>query len=64
MPTPFLPITFSYKYGGGRLIMVISLIYMPPFLAMECKRETAMAELSVRLARKFVVTQFCKEKDH
>ena len=64
MPTPpFLSIRFSYKYGGG-LIMVISLIYTTPFLAMERKRETAMEELSVRLARKLVVTQFCREKDH
>ena len=46
---PFLPIRFSYKYGGG-LIIVVSLIYMPPFLAVECARETAMAELSVTIS--------------
>ena len=31
--------------------MEISLIYMPPFLTVECTRETAMAELSVSLVQ-------------
>ena len=45
---PFLPIRFSYKYGGAyNSIMVISPVYMPPFLTVECARETAMAELSI-----------------
>ena len=45
--------------------MVISLVYTPPFLAVE--RVTAMAKLSVtvlRLAIKLVVAQFCKARGH
>ena len=41
---------------------------MPPFLAVMCVKETAMAELSITvlvwLAMKLVVTQFCRAKDH
>ena len=48
--------------------MVISLIYMAPFLAVEHARERAMAEIVchglVRLAMKLVVAQFCGVKDH
>ena len=49
--------------------MVISLVYMLPFPAVECTRETVMAEMSVtvssiRLAMKLVVAQFCRTKDH
>ena len=49
--------------------MVISLIYTPPFLAVERTRETVMAEMSVTvssvwLAMKLVVAQFCRTKDH
>ena len=40
-PPLFLPIRFSYKYGGGLII------YTPPFLTVERARETAMVELSV-----------------
>ena len=48
---PFLPIRFSYKYGGAyNLIMVISLVYTPPFSAVEHARETAMAEWSVTIS--------------
>ena len=46
-PLPFLLIRFSFKYGEAyNWIMVISLVYMPPFLAVEHARETALAELS------------------
>ena len=47
---PFLLIRFSYKYGVGGLIIVISLVYTLPFLTVECARETAMAELSVTIS--------------
>ena len=45
----FMPIRFSHKYGKGgggayNWIMVISLIYTPPFLAVERSRETAREE--------------------
>ena len=44
--------------------MVISLVCMHPFLAVERARETAMAELSVtifvQLVMKLVVAQFCR----
>ena len=49
--------------------MVISLVYTPPFLAVERAMETAMAELSVTvscglIAMKLVVAQFCRAKGH
>ena len=48
---PFLPIRFSYKYREAyNSITVVSFIYMPPFLAVECARETAMAEMSVTVS--------------
>ena len=45
--------------------MVISLVYLPPFLTVEHASETAMAglSLSVWLAMKLVVAQFCRAKD-
>ena len=44
-PPLFCWLDLATSMGG--LIMVISLIYMPPFLTVERARETVMAELSV-----------------
>ena len=45
-----LDLATSMRGGGGRgLIVEISLIYTPPFLASEHARETAMAELAVTI---------------
>ena len=44
-----------------------SLVYIPPFLIVDCTRETAWQNClspSVRLAMKLVVAQFCRTKDH
>ena len=51
---------------GYNWILVISLVYTAPFLAVLRARETAMAELSatVRTACKLVVAQFRRAKDH
>ena len=48
--------------------MVISLVYTPSFLAVECARENSNGRIVrhrlVQLAMKLVVVQFCREKDH
>ena len=45
--------------------MVNSLVYMPPFLTVECARETAtVRHCFVRLAMKLIVAHFCRAKDH
>ena len=49
--------------------MVISLVYVPPFLAVERVGETAMPDWIVchrlmQLAMKLVVAQLCRAKDH
>ena len=44
--------------------MVISLVFTPPFLAVNHVKETAMAEPSRATRIKLVVAQFCRKKDH
>ena len=45
--------------------MVISLIYTPPFFAVERVRETAIVRHRLmQLAMKLVVARFCRAKDH
>ena len=47
--------------------MVISLVYIPPFLAVECVRETddrLVCHHLIRLAKNLVVAQFCRAKDY
>ena len=45
---PFCQLDLATSMGG--LITVISFVYTPPFLVVECVRETVMAEMSVRVS--------------